>query len=95
MHRIIRYPQKKSSPATKSHTRQITLTISDADGDGHWVVSDSVSDMYGEGKDPTHALFDWLRSLDHDYRFLKKEKHRLGPGMVETLKRLEDLLGVR
>jgi hypothetical protein len=53
-------------------SRAITLTISDDDGDGVWVVTDNISTVYGDGKDPTHALFDWLRTTDSLYRELKR-----------------------
>lgn len=60
----------------------------------HWLASDSFSDAYGYGKDPTHALFSWLRDVDSRYRdFTKHErKNRLGKGLMQELAKMRKVL---
>jgi len=63
----------------------LVLSVSDADGDGVYVVTDAFSTVYGEGEDPQMAIRDYLDTLIS--RFLDLERHEsiLAPGLRKDL----------
>lgn len=75
-----------------SATRSLTVTVSDDDGDGVWVAFDNVSGASGQGYDPTHALFSWLRDLDARHREFARNRDRLAPGLRKELAAIEGVL---
>lgn len=66
----------------------LALTVSDADRDGVYVVTDTFSTVYGEGGDPRMAIGDYLDTLLS--RFLDLERHEaiLAPGLRKDLSTL-------
>lgn len=50
----------------RTYTIILTLTVSDADGDGVWVVTDDRSMVYGDGDTPTRAVADYLQSFSDE-----------------------------
>ena len=74
-------------------TRMFAVTL-ERDDDNQWIVSDSFSLCYGHGKDPTHALFSWLRDLDRCHRqmTLAEREGRLGKAFGGRLANIRDIL---
>jgi hypothetical protein len=66
-------------------TPSVALRVSDADGDGIFVATDSFSTVYGEGDDPTAAIEDYLRTLLERYLDLERDVAILAPGLQRDL----------
>jgi hypothetical protein len=66
----------------------IVLEVSDADGDGIYVVSDTFSTIYGAGPSPAEALRDYSSNLFADFEDLQDDEASLGPALREELSSL-------
>lgn len=58
--------------------QSIRLDISDADGDGIWVVSDGFSTVYGDGDSAGAAVEDYLRCLAEHFLWESDNADTLG-----------------
>ncbi len=63
----------------------LRLEVSDADGDGVLVVTDTFSSVYGAGEDLDLAIRDYLRNLFDHFEDLDRSEDRLGPGLKREL----------
>jgi hypothetical protein len=66
----------------------ITIQVSDADRDGIFVVTDSISTIYGAGESPRDAVRDYVGNLFDYFVELEEDESALGPGLQRELEAL-------
>lgn len=66
----------------------VVLKVSDADGDGIFVASDSFSPVHGAGPNPMSAIESYRTNLFDYYDELEEEADILGPGLLNDLRML-------
>ena len=72
----------------------IEVAVSDADGDGVWVVSDAFSQVYGDGATPQAAIDDYVNSLADHFLWLIQHEPELAPVSIDELSQLRQRLHV-
>ena len=61
------------------------IIVSDADGDGIYVASDTFSTVYGAGETPDAAIKDYADNLAEQRRDLEAHENELGPALRAEL----------
>lgn len=63
----------------------VSLRVSDSDGDGVFVATDTFSTVYGAGDDPDEAVANYRDNLCEYYAELEAEESLLAPGLRQEL----------